>query len=707
MVATPAAATPATEGAAYPKISSQVNIDAVVSSEGGPGYYEPRERATRDRDVGTDGTATYKALPRTPAPSYIDIEAEAESETSDTRPKSRFAAATVITTAVMSSSLFDLALRPTPYAVNVSDVHVVEEATASFLAASLGDDFNDSTGFEEDGMVRLVSVRVSVQALRYNIPGYRSGGDDYGDDDVAGGDGADRGQWNRGESGEGDAGEADRESDRAPTTSFTILASARFRGKALHIPDGPDYLDVLVTQAFERSAVRYVFFDYLAASGVEALNNVSEADVDPVAVAFRAEATGDGGGGGSNGPPLPAEGDTLGVPSGTNDPFGIDGRGGSSSGLLPLTDTLFLAMSFVVLVAVAFLVQRQRAGKGGGGGRDRKGDEKVEGGRRFSNLTPSHAQQIRCIVMESRTSMSTSVLAAGSDAGGSSLQLPPSPLPVQTLSGHIDAERVRRGLARAAAKRSGGRGRGQRQRRDSWHDSGGGTRLAQLPFPRREYPVCAPTALVGGVNVSCHPSSQDGRAVKKGGFCAATTLSSPDDSAELVVIPEHGSLFQPMTDGDDKRGRDMRCPHIPCPIFDLEALRRSDPSGIDAEGGDEDDDVFCIDVDRRYRLPPSLSLSSPRQRDDYDCDIGSNEVIASEVSSSQESWYMFQRAVRVVRTRAVDNRDDGNECATASSHRSGAAARGGSNVEEGRREGEDAGGDMVVNDRKTMKIMLL
>ena len=64
---------------------------------------------------------------------------------------------------VMTSSLLDLALRPTTSPINVASIYIVEEAFATFLAMSLEDQFAGG-----DGSARLVEIDVTVKAIRYD-----------------------------------------------------------------------------------------------------------------------------------------------------------------------------------------------------------------------------------------------------------------------------------------------------------------------------------------------------------------------------------------------------------------------------------------------------------------------------------------------------------------------------------------------------------
>ena len=155
---------------------------------------------------------------------------------------------------VMTSSLLDLALRPTTSPINVASIYIVEEAFATFLAMSLEDQFAGG-----DGSARLVEIDVTVKAIRYD--GLLHGGQRLMEDipDV-------------------------------PSTILTTTVRAKLRGIPDTIFDESGYLDDLIIDAFRNATDGGRLEDFLASSSHPILGSVTGTDISRTS--FAAFATG-------------------------------------------------------------------------------------------------------------------------------------------------------------------------------------------------------------------------------------------------------------------------------------------------------------------------------------------------------------------------------------------------------------------------------
>ena len=155
---------------------------------------------------------------------------------------------------VLTSSLLDLALRPTTSPIDVSSIYIVEEALATFLAMSLEDRFDG-----RKGSARLEEIDVIVKALRYDG---LLGGQKLTNDDVSG----------------------------IPSTILTTTVRAKLRGKPGSISYKSGYLDDLIFDSFLNATNGGRLEDILAASSHPILGSVTDTEI--VFTSFAAFATG-------------------------------------------------------------------------------------------------------------------------------------------------------------------------------------------------------------------------------------------------------------------------------------------------------------------------------------------------------------------------------------------------------------------------------
>ena len=155
---------------------------------------------------------------------------------------------------VLTSSLLDLALRPTTSPIDVSSIYIVEEALATFLAMSLEDRFDG-----REGSPRLEEIDVIVKALRYDglLGGQKLTNDGFSD---------------------------------IPSTILTTSVRAKLRGKPGSISYQPGYLDGLIFDSFLNASDGGRLEDILAASSHPILDSVTDTEV--VFTSFAAFATG-------------------------------------------------------------------------------------------------------------------------------------------------------------------------------------------------------------------------------------------------------------------------------------------------------------------------------------------------------------------------------------------------------------------------------
>ena len=224
---------------------------------------------------------------------------------------------------VMTSSLLDLALRPTTSPIDVTSIYIVEEALATFLAMSLEDQF---TG--KEGSVRLEEIDVIVKALRYDglLGGRRLTEDGVSD---------------------------------VPSTILTTTVRAKLRGIPNSVPYKSGYFDGLIIGAFLNSTDGGKLEDLLAASSHPILSSVTDTEI--FLTSFAAFATGQA----SFAPSLPGTGaaviDGNGITPGVvykDQPSSVS-KNGTFDSNDPM-DLAFVCMSGFIFFATIILIYLHR-----------------------------------------------------------------------------------------------------------------------------------------------------------------------------------------------------------------------------------------------------------------------------------------------------------------------------------------------------------
>ena len=228
---------------------------------------------------------------------------------------------------VMTSSLLDLALRPTASPIDVTSIYIVEEALATFLVMSLEDQF---TG--KEGSARLEEIDVIVKALRYDglLGGRRLTEDGFSD---------------------------------VPSTILTTTVRAKLRGIPDSIPYKSGYFDDLIFGTFLNATDGGRLEDLLAASSHPILSSVTDTEI--FLTSFAAFATGQA----SFAPSLPGTGaaviDENGIAPGIiysgaeNDPPSPSNNGPTFDKNDPM-DLAFVCMSGFIFFAMIILIYLHR-----------------------------------------------------------------------------------------------------------------------------------------------------------------------------------------------------------------------------------------------------------------------------------------------------------------------------------------------------------
>ena len=237
---------------------------------------------------------------------------------------------------VMTSSLLDLTLRPTTSPVSVSSIYIVEEALATFLAMSLGDQFAG-----REGSARLVEIDVIVKALRY--------------DGLSGGRG--RRLTEDGFS-------------NIPSTILTTTVRAKLRGKQ----DSIIFFDNLIFGAFLNASDGGRLEDLLASSAHPVISSVTDTEIS--LTSFAAFATGQA----SFAPSLPGTGAavidgndiTPGIVySGAKGQPSSPSNNGSAFDKNDPMDVAFVSMSGLIFFAMIILIYLHRVKDKGGSHEER------------------------------------------------------------------------------------------------------------------------------------------------------------------------------------------------------------------------------------------------------------------------------------------------------------------------------------------------